>query len=173
MHIKEGPTASTWTKVGETEVVDNNLNPDFKKAVEVFYQFEISQTVKLEVIDDDGKGKFDIIGQSELTMGQLAGAKNQTYESDLYKGTDKKTSKGKIIVRVNPIKKSSQEIEMKLGAKDLPMVSSCCSSNITPFIVIDKSFTVAGKENYTAVHKTEVNYQNINNPSFTKFKLKA
>jgi hypothetical protein len=89
------------------------------------------------------------------------------------KALTKRASEGKIIVRVNPIKKSSQEIEMKLGARDLPMVSSCCSSSITPFIVIDKSFTVAGKENYTAVHKTEVNYQNINNPSFSKFKLKA
>ena len=42
VYVKDGPTVSTWRKVGETEVIQNNLNPDFRTTVQVFYQFEIN-----------------------------------------------------------------------------------------------------------------------------------
>lgn len=41
LSIKNNPTVSTWTSVGKTETIDNNLNPDFKTTIEVFYQFEV------------------------------------------------------------------------------------------------------------------------------------
>jgi hypothetical protein len=66
--LKDGPTASTWTQVGETEMIKDNLNPVFKKTVQVFYQFEINQNVRFEVIDDDEHGKYEIIGRSEIMM---------------------------------------------------------------------------------------------------------
>lgn len=61
LFIKEGPSAQ-WKKVGETEVMENNLNPDWKTTLKVFYQFEVNQTVRIEVIDSDGKGPGDLIG---------------------------------------------------------------------------------------------------------------
>jgi hypothetical protein len=42
--------------------MENNLNPDWKTTLKVFYQFEVNQTVRIEVIDSDGKGPGDLIG---------------------------------------------------------------------------------------------------------------
>lgn len=84
-------------------MIKDNLNPVFKKTVQVFYQFEINQNVRFEVIDDDEHGKFEIIGRSEIMMAQLVGSKQFTYTADLFK-PDTKTSRGKITVKVAPLK---------------------------------------------------------------------
>jgi len=40
-----------WQKIGTTEVVKDNLNPDFKASFQIFYQFEKHQYLKFEVVD--------------------------------------------------------------------------------------------------------------------------
>ena len=60
-----------WVKVGQTERIDNNLNPDFKTTINMNFQFEAHQKIKFEVIDDDGGGKFDTIGWTETTLGNV------------------------------------------------------------------------------------------------------
>lgn len=46
--------AKNWVKVGQTERIDNNLNPDFKTQILQTYSFERHQKMKFEVVDDDG-----------------------------------------------------------------------------------------------------------------------
>ena len=48
--------------VAKTEIIKNNLNPDFQQALTIDYFFERKQELKFEMIDDDGGGKFDLIG---------------------------------------------------------------------------------------------------------------
>jgi hypothetical protein len=67
--------ANQWAKIGQTERIDNNLNPDFKKQIEATYAFERHQKLKFEVVDDDGNNEFEMIGTVETTMGALMGAK--------------------------------------------------------------------------------------------------
>jgi len=33
--------SAPWEKIGQTEVLNDNLNPDFKTSFEIFYQFEV------------------------------------------------------------------------------------------------------------------------------------
>ena len=73
--IKEGPTSSTWKKVGETEIIQNNLNPDWKNTIKIFYQFEINQIIRIEVVDSDGKASVDLIGLVETNVATMVGAK--------------------------------------------------------------------------------------------------
>ena len=40
-----------WQEVGRTEVVQNNLSPEFKKKVEMDYTFEKQQQLKFLVYD--------------------------------------------------------------------------------------------------------------------------
>lgn len=54
--------------MGKTELVMNNLNPDFKTTIGFDYHFERRQELKFEIIDDDGKGAFDLIGSVETLM---------------------------------------------------------------------------------------------------------
>mmetsp|Transcript_11079 Transcript_11079/g.7711 ORF Transcript_11079/g.7711 Transcript_11079/m.7711 type:complete len:94 (-) Transcript_11079:875-1156(-) len=67
--VYEKSDSGQWIKIGQTERIDNNLNPDFKKTFSVNYFFEKNQVFKFEVIDDDGSNDFDLIGETEVSFG--------------------------------------------------------------------------------------------------------
>jgi hypothetical protein len=71
--------AKNWVKIGVTERIDNNLNPDFKNQIQATYSFERHQKIKFEVVDDDGNNEFDMISTVETSMGTIMGGKAQTF----------------------------------------------------------------------------------------------
>jgi len=40
VYMRESGKNSKWMMIGETELVNNNLNPDFAKQIEMTYTFE-------------------------------------------------------------------------------------------------------------------------------------
>ena len=66
-----------WVKFGETELINNNLNPDFKKSFQVNYSFEKQQKLRFNVWDKD-INDMEEIGYLETSMGSIMGARNQT-----------------------------------------------------------------------------------------------
>jgi Ca2+-dependent lipid-binding protein len=94
-----------WVKLGQTEQIKNNLNPDFKTHLTVNYFFEKKQNIKFEMIDWDGEGSYDPIGAIETTMGAVMGAKGQVFTSNLAHGKDT-TKRGQIIVRAEAVQES-------------------------------------------------------------------
>lgn len=50
-----------WSSIGKTEIIKNNLNPDFIKSLECDYYFEREQAIKFMVNDIDDRG-MDFIG---------------------------------------------------------------------------------------------------------------
>ncbi len=40
IYLKEGGHGAKWFLIGETEIVNNNLNPDFSKQLDIKYEFE-------------------------------------------------------------------------------------------------------------------------------------
>lgn len=72
-----------WVQVGETEEINNTLNPDFARSITVRYYFEKIQKFKFEMKDVDKNDRFDMIGCVEVTMGNLMGAPKQTYSTNL------------------------------------------------------------------------------------------
>ena len=95
-----------WRQIAKTETIANNLNPDFKATIVVGYSFEQAQRIKFEVIDDDGSNSFDLIGDVETTLGNIMGAKQQTFQGDLTIPSDKR-SRGRLIVRAEGLEKSN------------------------------------------------------------------
>lgn len=65
------------------------------------------------MIDDDGKGSFDLIGEIETTLGNIMGAKQQTFQGDLKIPSDRK-SRGRIIVRAEGLEKSNSAIKFQI-----------------------------------------------------------
>lgn len=51
VHIRER-NATTWTLIGKTEIVNNNLNPDFATPIECDYFFEKEQFLKYYLQSD-------------------------------------------------------------------------------------------------------------------------
>ena len=62
-----------WNKVHNTELMKENLNPDFEKSIVMDYFFEKHQLIKFEVMDGDGEEK--LIGSAETTLGTIIGSK--------------------------------------------------------------------------------------------------
>ncbi|EGG18226.1 phospholipid-binding protein [Cavenderia fasciculata] len=66
--------AAKWVKVGTTEKIDNNLNPQFKTPVMVDYFFEEVQNLKFTVYDVDNDKALesqDYIGSAITTLGAI------------------------------------------------------------------------------------------------------
>lgn len=106
-----------YTKIGETEIIYNNLNPDFSTSITVDYYFEIHQEFKVEVIDIDGKGtsNYEYVGSHEFTLGQIIG-KNKAYYSDLMHHQKKR---GYIIIRYDKICKQKYLYYFNISAYKL------------------------------------------------------
>ena len=61
----------------------DNLNPDFKTAIVVSYQFEKLQKLKFVMNDVDDGGEFETIGELETTMGAIMHARKKTFMDKL------------------------------------------------------------------------------------------
>lgn len=71
-----------WQEIKRTEIIYNNLNPDFTTKIEMEYRFEESQYLKFEVYDIDSKNvtnlkEHDFIGQCVTTLGQVSQKKKK------------------------------------------------------------------------------------------------
>ena len=66
---------NSWVLRGSTEQIKNNLNPDFTQKITINYFFEKMQKLKFEMIDGDGAGEYDVVGDIETTMGNIMGAR--------------------------------------------------------------------------------------------------
>jgi len=82
----------------QTECINDNLNPDFAKSIKVDYIFEITQVMKIDVLDIDGPNSFDYIGSVTFELGELMGSKNNMLILEL-KNEKRKEKVGKVIVR--------------------------------------------------------------------------
>ena len=90
------PYSQEFDIIGQTEVVKNNLNPDFQP-IKVQYHFEKQQRLMFECFDQDKNG-FEMIGVFETSMGEICGKKGQTVSGDLHK-PDKDKFRGQITIR--------------------------------------------------------------------------
>ncbi len=101
-----------WVKIGQTEQIQNSLNPDFQASFTVGYFFEKVQNFKFLMIDGDGGADYDTIGEVIVTMGKLMGAKKQIYTEKLsYQGQQ---GRGDLIVRTQAIQQSNICAQMRL-----------------------------------------------------------
>jgi Ca2+-dependent lipid-binding protein len=74
--IREDEKAQ-WNKFDQTELIKDNLNPDFEKSFIINYYFERHQYLKFEVYDGlNASGSLDLIGTVETSLGYIVGAKN-------------------------------------------------------------------------------------------------
>ncbi|CAD8105544.1 unnamed protein product [Paramecium sonneborni] len=105
-----------WYDFGKTEIIQDNLNPNFTKTFIIDYFFECQQPLKFIVNDDDGKGQFDFIGSVETTLGRIAGSRDQVLIIDLTKGS-KKT--GSLIVKAEQVRLINQKIKMQIYGEQL------------------------------------------------------
>ncbi|CAD8071975.1 unnamed protein product [Paramecium sonneborni] len=150
-----------WIKIGRTETIDNNLNPNFKKSFQLDYVFEVVQPIKFEVRDDDGDTS-ELIGQIETTIGALFGAKNQTSILELGK------QRGKLIIRCDKIQEGNEFMIMKWTGVKL-MNTDGWFDKSDPFL---KFYRQRDDLTYIQTHETEVIMDNLN-PLWKLFEIQS
>lgn len=66
-----------FIEIDKTEVIRDNLNPDFTKEFDVLYKFEEVQLYKIELYDID-EGSKDFVGSVEFTLASVMGSHENT-----------------------------------------------------------------------------------------------
>jgi len=64
--------------IGETEVINDNLNPKFSKSIIMNYIFEAKQPLHIQVVDLDGPNQRSLVGDVYTTLGAIVGSRNQS-----------------------------------------------------------------------------------------------
>ena len=75
------------------------------------------------MIDDDGGGDFDLIGEAYTTMGNIMGAKAQMFTANLTKGGGS-SSQGQLIVRAETVQHSNTTAKFSYRWQNLNNLSN-------------------------------------------------
>ena len=169
------PKNNSWYLKDQTETIQDNLNPDFAKSINVDYIFEQTQKMKVEVLDIDGPNKSDYIGAAEFELGELMGSKNNMLIIDL-KDPNRKQKSGKVIIRSEAVEEKQDRLNMRMNCTNLDF-NNLFSSPGESFLVIYKDKSgVNNADNMLSndfssmikVHQTET-YPKGKNPAFRNF----
>ena len=107
---------------GQTEQIDNTLNPTFARSVQVPYAFERKQFYKIEAYDYDSPKKVNYIGEAEFELGALVGCPQRMIKSVLH---DKKNPKnngknrGEVLVRYEAVGNSNNIIRLNIMGRGI------------------------------------------------------
>ena len=95
----------TWKKVGNTEIIHDNLNPEFVTKVIVDWHFEEPEMFKAEVYDSDvdkvyisNLGSHDFLGALEFWIHDVVTSEDQAYARPLVKENVAEGAAGRIFI---------------------------------------------------------------------------
>ena len=156
-----------WQELRRTEVIMNNLHPEWTAKVRISYFFEEQQHLRFEVYDQDSPSNkledHDFIGACTTTLGQIVTSSGLTMEL-VNEREGRFADNGQLTILPEELSTCNDDIELQLMGKKLERKSWFCSSK--PFLQFSRS-TEDG--NYVVVHRTDrVEY--TLNPVWAKFK---
>ncbi|CAD8134439.1 unnamed protein product [Paramecium octaurelia] len=151
-------------QIGQTEVLKNNLNPDWKTTIQMDFIFEIKQELRFEVWDhDDGTiDKDDLIGVVNTTVGEIMGSRNQVYTGQL-KLKNKAT--GTLLIKGDKLKDDNRFIFWQWEGKKIKNVDGWFG-NSDPFL---RFYKQSGND-WLFIHETEF-CKNNENPHWKPFEI--
>lgn len=160
------PKSDIYYEFGRSEVIQDNLNPDFVKKFVMNYFFEESQKIKFEVYDVDSNSSrldaHDFIGRLEITLGEIVGSPNGVLTRPL-KGPVPKN--GDIIIRAEELSNCKEIVTLQFKANKLDKKDFFGKSD--PYLEFQRSNEDGS---FTVVHRTEV-VKNTLNPTWQPFTL--
>ena len=118
-------------RIGETETIPDNANPDFQKSFQLDFIFEKRQFFKVEVrdIERNNKSNYENLGKAEFEMGKLIGSVNNMLILDLL---ERGSKMGSLIVRSEKVARENDIITMKFRCRNITGFGFC--SSLKPFI---------------------------------------
>merc|ERR1719450_395963 len=166
--------SNTWQELMRTESIQNSLNPDFAKKVQINYCFEQQQHLKFDIYDVDSHSNkladHDFIGSVQTTLGQIVsaggGAGSQGQGLKLKLSNPERSNVGDVIIQSEELSECKDDLEIQFVGKKLDKKDWFGSSD--PFLQISRANERPG--DFTLVHRTEHINNNIN-PTWKKFTI--
>eukprot|EP00094_Tigriopus_californicus_P005011 TCALIF_04825-PA protein Name:"Similar to Gusb Beta-glucuronidase (Mus musculus)" AED:0.10 eAED:0.10 QI:0/0/0/0.71/1/1/7/0/1725 len=156
-----------WVEVGRTEVIKNNLSPEWQTKFIVNYSFEERQEVKFEVYDWDQDSRnlsaHDFLGRCQTTLGQIVAASGHQFTAVLQDSPGRATSH--IFITTEELGANKEVAYIQLAAENLDKMDFFGKSD--PFFVISKGFS---NGRFVVVKKSEVIKKTLN-PSWAQFSV--
>ncbi|XP_068085435.1 copine-8-like [Anabrus simplex] len=157
-----------WQEISRTEVVSNNLNPDFVKKIHMTYRFEEQQLLKFVVYDIDSENprldEQDFLGSCECTLGQIVsnGKLTLPLQGNTY-------NRGELIVSVEELAAVKDEVTLQFCGRGLDRKDwfGFFYLRSDPFLELHK---VGEDGSYVLVHRTEVIKWTLN-PNWMPFSV--
>eukprot|EP00063_Salmo_salar_P027845 XP_014002680.1 PREDICTED: copine-9-like isoform X2 [Salmo salar] len=163
----QGIGTKEWREFGRTEVIDNTLNPNFVRKFFLDFFFEEKQNLRFDVYNVDSRSsnisKFDFLGQTFCTLGEIIGSTGGRLENSLSGIPGKKL--GAIIFTAEELSNCRDIATMQLCANKLDKKDFFGKSD--PFLVFYRSNEDG---TFTICHKTEV-VKNTLNPVWQPFTI--
>lgn len=100
-----------WLKLGPTETIFNNLNPNFVKTFQVNYFFEKKQILHIEIFDYN-ETEPALMGFIDIALNKLLTSPKQVVTDTIKTASEK--SAGTIIVRADTVADSNHEVDAKI-----------------------------------------------------------
>lgn len=135
--LRDGKTKN-YTLIGKTEMVLNNLNPDFTKTFTIDYYFEREQQIKFEVYDVD-ETELEHIGNCETTLAKIMTSNKTTFIADLHLPGRPSESRGKIVVRGDSVAQSNDDIQFRVRANLSLSLGGCLCGSDDPYLLIQRA----------------------------------
>ena len=166
--------APSAINVGQTEVLQNNLNPTFKRAIPFIYQFESQQTLNIQCVDIDGQGSNELLGQATCTMAEIMMSPPEGLTLALQNSSKKKSTVTIRYIRIGETNKSYLFKVRCTKVKDIEWFSKS-----DPFLRIYRPSphfegttdpNQVPAQGWVQIHETEFHKDNLN-PVFNQFTL--
>jgi len=170
-----GVRKGEWMRIGNTEIVWDNHNPKWVKAIRTDFFFEQVQVLRFDIYDADADdtrnlSKHDFIGSCTTNLGELCHAVRQKKQLDLMKGGRNvfgaKRRQTKLLVRVEEVIDNQDELKMTITGHNLAAMDWFGTSD--PYVEFLKPLEDGS---WLPVARTETLKRTVN-PQFKKFSVK-
>lgn len=142
-----------WTEFMRTEVVWNNLNPEWVTFFTILYVFEIRQPLLFRVFDVDSEKadltKQDFIGEATIDLSQIVSSAGTTQLQLTV--PNKRENRGTLLITPEQVENCASVVEGEIQGIELKKVRALFKND--PFFVIAKS---AEGGRFLPVYQSEV-----------------
>lgn len=158
------PWQDKYYEIGRTEIIKDNLNPEWVKKFLINFNFETVQKMRFEVWDEDLNG-HDFLGEYETTLADVVSNSGRQFRGKLIHKSVRNA--GHLIIVSEEVSSCKQNIQLQFQAKHLDKLSWFVRND--PFIVLYRSNEDGSS---SLVARTEV-AQSTQNPKWQPITTKA
>jgi len=140
MYKKSSKKDAPWEMLGKTEVVWNDLNPNFSQSFLLDYHFEVSLYLKVIVYHmKSEKLKGDALGEIECSLHEIAGARGQQLRKPLKLESKPSEPRGDVLLSIEEVADGDANVvDMDIAAEGLKSVNCFLCSN-KPMLAISRA----------------------------------